>query len=149
MSDDLDESECNLVFLSARPHAYKDMAEEHSYRLFKGLVREGKMHVIPTLLPGRLKQGLQAVLLYPFKKTLAWKAVGELKFKTFENYSKMYPEYKYVFCGDDGQGDLLAGELMSKHYPDSVLAVFIHRVVDKGKVRMWFSWAQRVSLTPT
>ena len=130
---DVDESECNLVFLSARPHAYKDMAEEHSYRLFKGLVREGKMHVIPTLLPGRLKQGLQAVLLYPFKKTLAWKAVGELKFKTFENYSKMYPEYKYVFCGDDGQGDLLAGELMSKHYPGSVLAVFIHRVVEKGK----------------
>jgi len=65
------------------------MAEEHSYRLFKALVREGKMHVIPTLLPGRLKQGLQAVLLYPFKKTLAWKAVGELKFKTFENYSKV------------------------------------------------------------
>jgi len=45
----------------------------------------------------------------------------------------MYPEYKYVFCGDDGQGDLLAGELMTKYYPDTVLAVFIHRVVHKGK----------------
>ena len=43
-----DDSACNLVFLSARPHAYKDMAEEHSYRLFKKLVREEKMHTIPT-----------------------------------------------------------------------------------------------------
>ena len=48
-----DDSACNLVFLSARPHAYKDVAEEHSYRLFKKLYREKKMHVIPTLLPGR------------------------------------------------------------------------------------------------
>ncbi|GMI17055.1 hypothetical protein TrLO_g9630 [Triparma laevis f. longispina] len=128
-----DESSCNLVFLSARPHAYKDMAEEHSYRTFKNLVREEKMHVVPTLLPGRLKQGAQAVLMYPFKKTLAWKAVGELKYITFEHYAKMYPEYNYVFCGDDGQGDLLAGELMKKgDLKDRVMAVFIHRVVDRG-----------------
>jgi hypothetical protein len=100
------------VFLSARPHAYKDVAEEHSYRLFKRLVSEGKMHSIPTLLPGRIKQGATAMVQFPFYKTLAWKAVGELKFLTFEHYAKMYPEYKYVFCGDDGQGDLLAGELM-------------------------------------
>ncbi|GMH86152.1 hypothetical protein TrST_g2027 [Triparma strigata] len=128
-----DESSCNLVFLSARPHAYKDMAEEHSYRLFKKLVREDKMHVVPTLLPGRLKQGIQAVVMYPFKKTLAWKAVGELKYITFEHYAKMYPEYNYVFCGDDGQGDLLAGELM-KDGPlkDRVMAVFIHRVAERG-----------------
>ena len=128
----VDDTACNLVFLSARPHAYKDVAEEHSYRLFKKLVAEEKMHSIPTLLPGQIKQGFQAMTQYPFYKTLAWKSVGELKFLTFENYSAMYPEYKYVFCGDDGQGDLLAGELMAERHPEKLLGVFIHRVVDRG-----------------
>ena len=63
-------------------------------------------YALRSLLPS------QAVLLYPIKKTLAWKAVGELKYITFTNYAAMYPEYDYVFCGDDGQGDLIAGELM-------------------------------------
>ena len=70
------------------------------------------MHVVPTLLPGKLKQGLIATFLYPFIKTRAWKAVGELKFSTFMDYAALYSEYSFVFCGDDGQGDLLAGEMM-------------------------------------
>ena len=65
-----------------------------------------------NLLPGKLKQGLIATFLYPFIKTRAWKAVGELKFSTFMDYAALYSEYSFVFCGDDGQGDLLAGEMM-------------------------------------
>jgi len=52
----------------------------------------------------------------------------------------MYPEYSFVFCGDDGQGDLLAGEMMmnpalsennnnSASKSVNVKAVFIHRVI--------------------
>ena len=74
-----DKNSCNLVFLSARPHVYKDGSERHSYQLFDSLFRSGKMHVVPTLLPGKLKQGLYATFLYPFIKTNAWKPVGELK----------------------------------------------------------------------
>ena len=41
-----------LVFLSARPHVYKDLTEKQSYKLFKELVYKHKMHTMPTLLPG-------------------------------------------------------------------------------------------------
>jgi len=129
-----EENACNLVFLSARPHVYKDGSERHSYHLFNSLYKRKLMHVVPTLLPGKLKQGLIATFLFPFIKTKAWKAVGELKYKTFKQYCAMYPEYGYVFCGDDGQGDLLAGEMMmaEKNEEERVKAVFIHRVISKG-----------------
>eukprot|EP00439_Symbiodinium_sp_Y106_P070439 s571_g12.t1 len=35
----------NLVFLSARPHAYKDYLESKSYQLFRRLRKSGKMHL--------------------------------------------------------------------------------------------------------
>ncbi|CAJ1373272.1 unnamed protein product [Effrenium voratum] len=60
----------NLVFLSARPHAYKDYLESKSYQLFQKLRKSGKMHCMPTLLAGKLKSSSSAfcfglVLLYP------------------------------------------------------------------------------------
>jgi phosphatidate phosphatase APP1 len=123
---------CNLIFLSARPHAFKDFAEEHSYHIFAELVREGRMHTFPTLLPGKLWQGLQAIVLYPFLKHKAWRAVGELKTETFFEFADLYPEYSFVFCGDDGQGDVLAGEEMLKaNRNHEIRAVFIHRVSPK------------------
>lgn len=45
----------NLVFLSARPHAYKDYLESKSYRLFRRLRARGMLHCMPTLLAGRLR----------------------------------------------------------------------------------------------
>ena len=35
--------------------------------------------------------------------TKAWHAVGELKFKTYKQYRDIYPEYDFVFFGDNGQ----------------------------------------------
>lgn len=60
----------NLVFLSARPHAYKDYLESKSYKLFRRLRKSGKLHCMPTLLAGKLKSSGLAfifgvVLLYP------------------------------------------------------------------------------------
>lgn len=65
----------NLVFLSARPHAYKDYLESKSYKLFRRLRKSGKLHCMPTLLAGKLKSSGLAfifgvVLLYP-RNTLA------------------------------------------------------------------------------
>ena len=52
---------------------------------------------------------------------------------TFENYAHLYPEYKFIFCGDDGQGDLLAGEMMTEKHSEKLIAVFIHRVATRGR----------------
>eukprot|EP00928_Gymnodinium_smaydae_P009470 TRINITY_DN13553_c0_g1_i1.p1 TRINITY_DN13553_c0_g1~~TRINITY_DN13553_c0_g1_i1.p1 ORF type:complete len:752 (-),score=148.79 TRINITY_DN13553_c0_g1_i1:213-2420(-) len=103
---------CNLVFLSARPHVYKSYMEDVSYDLFGALVEEGSMHVCPTLLPGKFKSSVAGALLSMFRGSHGWKAAGETKYEMFLNFKRLYSEYDFIFSGDDGQGDLLAGELL-------------------------------------
>lgn len=52
----------NLVFLSARPHAYKDYLESKSYKLFQNLRGRGMVHCMPTLLAGRIGSSTEAAL---------------------------------------------------------------------------------------
>lgn len=106
------EPTCNLVFLSARPHVYKGVSEDHSYQLFMRLVREGLMHSLPTLLPGRLLAGIRVLATYPCLRTRAWAPVGDLKVKMYRRYRMLYQEYDFMFIGDNGQGDLWAGQFM-------------------------------------
>eukprot|EP00931_Biecheleriopsis_adriatica_P023227 TRINITY_DN14715_c0_g1_i2.p1 TRINITY_DN14715_c0_g1~~TRINITY_DN14715_c0_g1_i2.p1 ORF type:complete len:876 (+),score=161.70 TRINITY_DN14715_c0_g1_i2:57-2684(+) len=103
---------CNLVFLSARPHVYKGTSEDVSYRLFSSLVQEGRMHSMPTLLPGRKRHGLGAIMKFCWQGARAWRDAGEYKVETFKQYRELYREYDFVFCGDSGQGDLLAAQKM-------------------------------------
>lgn len=107
-----DEPSCNLVFLSARPHLYKDVAEERSFAFFRQLVGSGRMHNSPTLLPGKLRTGLNTMLQFPMLKELAWRGIGDLKFQMFMQFKELYREYDFIFVGDNGQGDLYAGERM-------------------------------------
>jgi len=125
----------NLVFLTARPHVYKDASEEKSFNKLRALVRSGQLHVEPQLLSGNLKSSLCAVLCYPCLCSASWRAVGLRKNATFEQYAQLYPEYDFVFCGDNGQGDLLAAESMvDGPYGDRVLAVFIQEVKARGRM---------------
>ena len=55
----------NLVFLSARPHVYKDHSERRNYAKFAKL-RERGMHTNPSLLSGDMTSGTE----YMFKKDL-------------------------------------------------------------------------------
>ena len=90
---------CNLVFLSARPHAYKDLAESKSYETFNRLVKTGRMHAMPTLLPGKIREGLQAMLTVPFVGSRGWRAVGELKAETFSNFKVGPLQQNPIFAG--------------------------------------------------
>merc|ERR1711920_796320 len=90
------------------------MAEDTSYSLFESLVKEGRMHTVPTLLPGRLDAALSALLTYSCLKTKAWQWVGHAKYDTFLVFAQLFPEYDFIFCGDNGQGDLMAGQMMLK-----------------------------------
>jgi len=105
----------NLAFLSARPHVYKSWAEKKSYDFFLGLVEEGRLHSIPTMIPGQLGLGLWAMLTYACVKNVAWSRVGEFKYQTYKRFARLYLEYDFVFCGDDGQGDLWAGQRMTQN----------------------------------
>lgn len=142
---------CSLVFLSARPHVYKSLMEDHSYQGFRSLLKDKRLHTLPTLLPGSLARGICATVTFACRKTKAWRRVGEFKYTTFKKYAQLYLEYDYIFCGDNGQGDLLAGQHMvaesvdlSESDSDSadervdpnprVLAVLIHDVMPDAQV---------------
>ena len=56
--------------------------------------------------------------------------MAERKYASFIEYRKLFPEYAFVFCGDSGQGDAIAGARMMEHPGGDMRAVFIHDVVD-------------------
>lgn len=120
----------NLVFLSARPHVYKDYSERVSYRLFRQLVKEGRLHSMPTLVPGKLGACIGAVVKGLCNRTpMVWKAVGYEKFLGMKRLKQLNPNYDMVFFGDNGQGDLLAAELALQENPPLISAAFINEVV--------------------
>ena len=120
----------NLVFLSARPHVYKDMSEKSNFAKFEKLraVKEdGRrgMHTTPSLLAGDLASGSQYITTNDFEP-LALK-----KFENFKRYVSIYPEYQHIFVCDNGQGDVKAGEMMHDNFPYEYQATYVHIVQDR------------------
>lgn len=113
----------NLVFLSARPHVYKDMSEKKSYAKFSALYEKKGMHTVPTMLAGNLRSG-RAFMVQGDLEPMAQK-----KFENFGEYYQLYPEFTHVFVGDNGQGDVRAAELIVEKFgPDALEAGFFHLV---------------------
>lgn len=119
---------CNLVFISTRPHIYKDISERVSYQLFQHMLHEGQLHSLPTLIPGKMLTSFCAVVKAFMRCPSAWRAAGEVKFLAMLEFSQLYPEYSLVFFGDNGQGDLLAAELALEHEPPLISIAFINEV---------------------
>uniref|UniRef100_A0A7S4ERR4 Uncharacterized protein n=1 Tax=Pseudo-nitzschia australis TaxID=44445 RepID=A0A7S4ERR4_9STRA len=120
----------NLVFLSARPHVYKDMSEKSNFAKFEKMraIREdGRrgMHTTPSLLAGDLASGSQYITTNDFEP-LALK-----KFENFKRYVSIYPEYQHIFVCDNGQGDVKAGEMMHDNFPYEYQATYVHIVQDR------------------
>eukprot|EP00403_Amphidinium_massartii_P000584 CAMPEP_0178376262 /NCGR_PEP_ID=MMETSP0689_2-20121128/3311_1 /TAXON_ID=160604 /ORGANISM="Amphidinium massartii, Strain CS-259" /LENGTH=833 /DNA_ID=CAMNT_0019996277 /DNA_START=50 /DNA_END=2552 /DNA_ORIENTATION=- len=119
--------ECNLVFLSARPHVHRDVTENTTYKVFWNLVQAQRLQTVPSLLPGSICAGLRGMLCGKCSRS-AWKSAGYQKVRCFTQYAELYPEYKFVFVGDNGQADVLAAELMQQH-SDQVLGCFMQEVI--------------------
>ena len=119
----------NLVFLSARPHLYKDFSEKHNFSKFEKLrERQGsRLHTIPSLLAGDLSSGRE------FMMTNDFEPLAKKKFQNFKQFVSIYPEYRHVFICDNGQGDVRAGELMYDQYPRHLEFLFVHLVQDIQK----------------
>ena len=120
----------NLVFLSARPHVYKDMSEKSNFAKFERLrTVEGDnrrgMHTTPSLLAGDLESGKKYITTNDFEP-LALK-----KFDNFKRYVSIFPEYQHIFVCDNGQGDVNAAEMMHDNFPYEYQATYVHLVQDR------------------
>jgi len=98
---------------------------------FEKLVQEEILHALPTVLTGSLDSGARFMMSDGGEEGM--RALGEKKFAKFEEYIALYPEFKVVFIGDNGQADYLVGEMMCRKYPQNVEHVWIHQVVPKEK----------------
>ena len=123
----------NLVFLSARPHIYKDVSEKHNFAKFEKLLARGgangrsRMHTVPSLLAGDVASGREYIV------TNDMEPLAQKKFENFKQYVSIYPEFQHVFVGDNGQGDVRAGELMFDAFPEHLEALYVHVVQDRQK----------------
>jgi hypothetical protein len=85
------------------------------------MITEVGLHCVPTLLSGSLDSGIRM-----FRGQFEPMALK--KFENFSQYAKLYPEFKFVFIGDNGQGDVRAAELITEAHPGQVEACFMHQV---------------------
>jgi hypothetical protein len=109
----------NLAVISARPRGF---AEHSSYSKFAALQKKGLLHCTPTLLPGSLIGGKEFVLRDRLEP------LAENKFSNFKEYVTLYPEFDYVFVGDNGQADVRAVAMMMQMAYIKFRAAFIHVV---------------------
>lgn len=101
------------VFLTARPEFVSSLLERFTHRQLR---RYGVDK--PTVLSGRLP-GL-----------MGHRRMAEQKARSLTSYAEMYPEFRFIFFGDSGQGDMALAERMLAS-PESFLErAFIHKLSD-------------------
>lgn len=116
-----------LVALSARPHIAGDFMERGAFKKFERLKDLHGLHTMPGLLTGSIDTGMQFVL----SGELA--ALGQKKFESFKEFVALYPEFRMIFLGDNGQADYAVGQQLCRHFPDNVEQVYIHEVQPREK----------------
>lgn len=57
-------------------------------------------------------------------------AMADKKVANIDHYHRLFPEYRLLFLGDSGQGDVVVGEKLHERYPEHLDTVLIHDVVD-------------------
>lgn len=78
-----------------------------------------------------------------FSGLASHEAMADAKYDNLDRYRVLYPEYRFVFVGDSGQGDAAFGARVLRDFPDDVLAVFIHDVVNEEAGKLALSAEQR------
>jgi hypothetical protein len=65
-----------------------------------------------------------------FNSEEAFAYTGSMKHRRCVEYSTLFPEYKLMFIGDNGQGDLIGGLNILRDIPKS--CVFIHKIIQNN-----------------
>lgn len=117
----------NLVFVSARPHVYEDVLESAVFKKVEKLQKtRGKygLYTSPSLLAGDLSAGGNFIITDNFEP------LAQKKYDTMCEYLKIYPEFKCIFIGDNGQGDVRAAEMVmaNENFRDNMKRVYVHKV---------------------
>lgn len=102
----------DLAFVTARPGDRLGLVEDATRRMLAA-------HGVPaaTVLTGR------------FTRLLGNRAIAEGKLQNFVQYRALYPEYRFVFIGDSGQGDIRFGQRMIEAAGQAIRAILINDVV--------------------
>ncbi|KAG6612708.1 uncharacterized protein IUM83_03210 [Phytophthora cinnamomi] len=101
----------SVTFLTARPRGWLSVGRYLTLQHLKSL---GVPNV--TVLNGSVK-GL-----------VSNEKIASLKLDNFSRFAALFPEFKFVFFGDSGQGDALLASRLLKSCPEQVLGTFIHDV---------------------
>lgn len=99
------------IFLTARPEMASSLLERLTHRQLRRYGLEK-----PTVLSGRLT-GL-----------MGHRRMAEQKSRTLTSYMEMYPEFRFIFFGDSGQGDLALSESLLKSSESVLERAFIHKL---------------------
>lgn len=108
---------------------YKDVSESLTYLKFRSLQDKRGLYTSPSLLAGSLDTGTR------FVTSGHSEPLAQKKFDNFKEFSQIYPEFSYIFIGDNGQGDVRAAELMMSdpNYARSLSRTYIHVVQNLEK----------------
>jgi hypothetical protein len=64
-----------------------------------------------------------------------YKKMGTTKFESILKYISIFPEFKFIFIGDSGQGDLICADKISRQGPTfPVKASFIHNILKAREI---------------
>lgn len=115
----------DLAFITARPVERSGVIESQTHATLRTL---GVEHAVVL--------GGDALHLHSNE------AIAARKVENFRRYRQLFPEYGFVFTGDSGQGDAIAGAAMVAEAPEAVKLVLIHDVVSmKDEERA--GWAKK------
>ena len=116
-----------------RVDIYKDKAESKSYLHFEQLrLQKGiGLHCVPTLLAGSLDSGWRMVFRGDYY------ALAVTKYENFVQFASLYPEFTFVFIGDNGQGDVMAAAMMAAKLGARLECVFIKQVQPVHRTPGW------------
>ena len=83
-----------------------------------------RLHTSPTLLPGSLESGRD------FLVGGSYEPLAKKKYENLKEYLSLYPEFQYIFIGDNGQGDVRAVEMLMQDntYNKPLERVYVHQV---------------------
>lgn len=101
----------SITFLTARPRGWLSVGRYLTLQHLKSL---GIPNV--TVLNGSVK-GLMSI-----------EKIANLKLDNFIRFAALFPEFKFIFFGDSGQGDALLASRLLKSCSEQVLSTFIHDV---------------------
>ncbi len=108
----------DVTYITARPHGIRGVVAAVTRRR----LRKAGLSSKPNVMLGDMK-GL-----------LGNKRIAQKKFRNFEEFAQLFPEYHFVLVGDSGQGDAALGALILEDFgPDTFRAAFIHDISpDRG-----------------